>query len=218
MDQQKALEKPKSRRSRRRANTRRRSASTSPAPSKRVSDDMAFTVAKAFGTEDCEVSAEASPVSQFPPDAVVTVDLGSGFDQGYEEGAGEMSPRRRAKSDVFRSTGSSGSISSSVNRPRSGTDGSSGSLGASICLSPRKDGNSSVEGAGLKALLSCLKVLEESGFVRVREEGKSFVCDDVMLIDQVWPSVVSLPFRSMCCFWWVDVEAHYDTIFVLYIF
>lgn len=189
MEQQKALEKPKSRRSRRRPNSRRRSASTSPASSKRVSDGTAFTAAKAFATEDAEVSTEGSPIKGFPLDAVVTVDLGSGFDQGYEEGAEEISPRRRAKSDVFRSTGSSGSIRSAVNRPRSGTDGSSGSLGASIYLSPRKDGDSSVEGAGLKALLSCLKVLEESGFLRVCEEGKTFVCDDVMLIDQVWPSV-----------------------------
>lgn len=185
VEQQKALEKRKSRRSRRRSNTPRRSASTSPAPSKRVSEGMAFTAAKAFAIEDSDVSAEVSPTSGFAPEPVLTVDLGGGFDQAYEEGAEEFSPRRRAKSDVFRSMGSSGSISSATNRPRSGTEGSSGSLGASICLSPRKDGDSSVEGAGLKALLSCLKVLEESGFLRVCEEGKTFVCDDVMLIDQV---------------------------------
>lgn len=40
-------------------------------------------------------------------------------------------------------------------------------------------------GAGLGALRSCLEMLEAGGFLRVCEGGKTFICDDVMLIDQV---------------------------------
>lgn len=39
--------------------------------------------------------------------------------------------------------------------------------------------------AGEEALRSCLAMLEAGGFLRVCEGGKTFVCDDVMLMDQV---------------------------------
>lgn len=39
--------------------------------------------------------------------------------------------------------------------------------------------------AGEEALRSCLARLEAGGFLRVCEGGKTFVCDDMMLVDQV---------------------------------
>ena len=39
--------------------------------------------------------------------------------------------------------------------------------------------------AGEEALRSCLAMLEAGGFLRVCDGGKTFVCDDVMLMDQV---------------------------------
>lgn len=47
--------------------------------------------------------------------------------------------------------------------------------------------------SGLEALLSCLGMLEAGGFLRVCDGGRTFVCDDVMLIDQVC---------VVCGVWW----------------
>lgn len=46
-------------------------------------------------------------------------------------------------------------------------------------------GVGSGSGAGEEALRSCLAMLEAGGFLRLCEGGKTFVCDDMMLIDQV---------------------------------
>eukprot|EP00903_Cladosiphon_okamuranus_P010785 g10191.t1 len=46
--------------------------------------------------------------------------------------------------------------------------------------------------SGEEALRSCLAMLEAGGFLRVCEGGKTFICDDVMLIDQVYAST---PFK-----------------------
>ncbi|CAM9585413.1 unnamed protein product [Scytosiphon promiscuus] len=47
-------------------------------------------------------------------------------------------------------------------------------------------------GAGEEALRSCLAMLEAGGFLRVCEGGESFICDDAMLMDQVYAST---PFK-----------------------
>lgn len=58
--------------------------------------------------------------------------------------------------------------------------------------------------AGEEALRSCLAMLEAGGFLRVCEGGKMFVCDDVMLMDQVRKrkNTRSAP----ACIWFVAVR------------
>ncbi|CAN0334615.1 unnamed protein product, partial [Laminaria digitata] len=46
--------------------------------------------------------------------------------------------------------------------------------------------------SGLEVLRSCLGMLEAGGFLRVCEGGETFICEDVMLIDQVYAST---PFK-----------------------
>ena len=107
------------------------------------------------------------------PVVVITGQLAGGAEED------DHGLRRRAGSEVLRSVDST----PIVGRSRSETEGSAGSLG--LTLSPRTDGDTSVEGAGRKALLSCLRMLEEGGFLTVCDGGKEFVCDDAMLIDKV---------------------------------
>lgn len=38
---------------------------------------------------------------------------------------------------------------------------------------------------GRSQLLSCLRMLQAGGFLRVCEKDKTFICDDLMLVDQV---------------------------------
>ncbi|CAN0204257.1 unnamed protein product [Ectocarpus sp. 6 AP-2014] len=104
--------------------------------------------------------------------------------------AGAEQDRKRTRSDVpgrptARDSGGDAGL-------RTTTPASPATARSAASAIDKSAGVDSEPGTGEEALRSCLAMLEAGGFLRLCEGGKTFVCDDMMLMDQVYAST---PFK-----------------------
>lgn len=97
--------------------------------------------------------------------------------------AGAEQDRKRTRSDVpERPTARDSGGHAGLRTPTPASPATARKAASAIDKSAGVD---SEPGAGEEALRSCLAMLEAGGFLRLCEGGKTFVCDDMMLMDQV---------------------------------
>lgn len=103
--------------------------------------------------------------------------------------AGAEQDRKRTRSDVPGGpTASASGGDTGLRTPPPASPATARRAASAIDKSTRVGSGS---GAGEEALRSCLAMLEAAGFLRLCEGGKTFVCDDMMLMDQVRTAAIT---------------------------